>query len=318
MTITVVGHLCLDVIHHPPQSNGQQRETRSYGGIFFTVATLANVVEPGTTIYPVFGVGKNEFAEFMERLRAYPKVDPSGIYKFDAPTNEVHLYYRNEQQRTECSKHIAEPVSFKRIKPYLAADMVLINMVSGFDITLDTLDEVRMSVREQHVPLYLDVHSLSLGINDDFTRVRRPLTDWRRWLFWLHAVQMNEEEAAGLSVEPYNEEYLAKQATALNLPVLIITRGARGCTAYIDERNHLARHDVAGVALEGPLDATGCGDVFGAAYCAQYLASRDVRRSVEFANTVAAFNAAIAGSTETDRLAKFTIRRRAVPSGVTP
>lgn len=317
MTITVVGHLCLDVIHHS-QPNGQQRETQSYGGIFFTVATLANVVEPGTTILPVLGVGKNEFAEFVERLRAYPNVDPSGVYKFDAPTNEVHLFYHDEQRRTECSRHIAEPIPFRRIKPYLATDMVLINMVSGFDITLDTLDEVRMSVREQHVPLYFDVHSLSLGITDDFTRVRRPLTEWRRWLFCLHAVQMNEEEASGLSLETFNEEYLAKQVTALNTSVMIITRGAMGCTAHIDERKHLSRHEVAGVPIESSIDATGCGDVFGAAYCSQYLASRDVRRSAEFANTVAAYNAAIAGSTEIDRLAKFTIRRQTVRSGVTP
>src|SRR5712692_3743579 len=232
MTITVVGHLCLDVIHHTG-SKGRERQTQSYGGIFFSIATLANLADQGTTIYPVFGVGKNEFAEFIERVQEYPNVDPAGIFKFDEPTNEVHLTYHDEQQRTECSKHIAEPIPFKRVKPYLATDMVLINMVSGSDITLETMDEVRASVRERHVPVYFDVHSLSLGIKEDYTRFRRPLPEWRRWLFWLHAVQMNEEEAAGLSPEEFTEEYFAKQATALNTSALIITRGARGCTAHI-------------------------------------------------------------------------------------
>lgn len=320
MKITVIGHLCLDVVHYPP-ANGQEHETRSYGGIFFTVAALANLVEPNTTIYPIFGVGKKEYTPLIERLNAYPNVDLSSIFKFNEPTNEVHLYYHDKHQRTECSKHIAEPIHFKRIKPHLDTDMILINMISGFDITLETLDYLRMVVRERYVPVYLDVHSLSLGINKDYTRFRRPVPDWRRWLFWLHAVQMNEEEAAGLTEEKFTEEYFAKQITALNTSALIITRGTNGCTAYISDRKHLLRHDVPGMPIQRHVDATGCGDVFGAAYCAKYLSTKNVLQAIEFANTVAAFKATIAGSTEIDRLANFkldgkTVNQAATQTGV--
>jgi sugar/nucleoside kinase (ribokinase family) len=315
MKIVVIGHLCLDVIHQPGE-NGM-REFQGYGGIFFSVATLANLLPDGGSIIPVFGAGKETHPAVVDRLGTYPNVDTSAIYKFDAPTNEVHLYYEDDQHRTECSKNIAEPIPFKRIKPHLDADMVLVNMVSGFDITLETLDEIRMTLRERHVPLYFDVHSLSLGVAADATRFRRPLIDWRRWLFWLHTVQMNEEERAGLAEEKFSEEAFAKQVTALNTPTMIVTRGSRGCSLYVDERKHLSHHTVPAVPVERSVDSTGCGDVFGAAYCAMFLAKRNTLEAATFANTIASHKAATVGSSQIDTLGRFRIGGAvSVPQGI--
>jgi sugar/nucleoside kinase (ribokinase family) len=304
MTITVIGHLCLDVIHHQDGT-----ETRSYGGIFFSLATLANLLSPRDTIFPVFGVGKDDHAALLERLSVYPNVDPSGIYKFPGPTNQVSLHYRDDRERTECSKHIAEPIPLKRIRPYLESDMILLNMISGFDIALETLDEMRMDVRENHTPIYIDVHSLTLGVNPDDTRFHRPVELWRRWLFMLHGAQMNEEEAAILAAEKLTEENLAKHTLALNTNVLLVTRGDRGCTAFIDEKKHIHRVDIDPAETVTGADPTGCGDVFAAAYCAHYLGTRDIEASARFANTVAARKAAMAGSSDIDALASFRIQR---------
>jgi sugar/nucleoside kinase (ribokinase family) len=304
MTITVIGHLCLDVIHHADGT-----ETQSYGGIFFSVATLANLLGPKDTVFPVFGVGKDDYAALIERLQTYPNVDPSGIYKFSGPTNQVSLHYRDKRERTEVSRNISEPVPLKKIRPYLESDLILINMISGFDITLETLDEIRMEVRESHTPVYMDVHSLTLGVNADDTRFHRPVELWRRWLFMLHGAQMNEEEAAVLAAEKLTEENLAKHTLALNTTVLIITRGDRGCTAYIDEKKHIHKTDVEAADAGPATDPTGCGDVFAASYCAHYLSSRDVAESVRFANKVAAHKAAMIGSTDIDALAAFRISK---------
>ena len=306
MNITVIGHLCLDVIQHP---NGN--ETQSYGGIFFSVAALANLLGTNDTINPVFGVGKEEYDALIERVKAYPNIDTSGIYKFNAPTNQVHLLYKNSTDRVECSRHIAEPIPSKKIRPYLKTDMVLVNMISGFDITLETLDEIRMETREQHIPIYMDVHSLTLGINKDFTRYHRPVENWRRWLFMLHAAQMNEEEAAILSSEKLDELNLAKQVLALNTKALIVSRGEHGCTAFIDEHKHIHRLDIPAATASEAVDPTGCGDVFAASYCAHYLKSKDVHEAVQFANKVAAHKAQMQGSVNIDNLASF--RRQEFP-----
>src|SRR5262245_42942661 len=170
MKIAVLGHLCLDVIHHPDSTL-----TEGYGGIFFSVAALANLLGPDDVVVPVLGIGKTDFDPFVERLRRYPNISTDGLYRFNGPTNQVHLYYSGPAERMEKSEYISEPIPLKKIAPHLDADMILLNMISGFDITLETLDEIRMEVREQHTPVYLDLHSLTLGIREDFTRFHRPV-----------------------------------------------------------------------------------------------------------------------------------------------
>ncbi len=300
MTVTVIGHLCLDEIHHP-----DGRITGSYGGIYFTVATLAHLLGPSDVVRPVFGVGKDDHQQFLETLSALPNVDPSGVYKMQGPTNSVSLRYDSGPERTEVSRNISEPVPWKKISPALDADLVLVNMISGSDVTLETLDEIRMKTRDRGIPVFFDVHSLTLGVRADFERYRRPLDTWRRWLFMLHTVQMNEAEATALTPERFDEQNLAKQALALNTKALCITRGSRGCTIYVNEKKHIVRHDVPGVIADGAVDPTGCGDVFGAAYCALLAGSDDPLAAATFANTVASAKAGLAGSSGLGELSKF-------------
>jgi sugar/nucleoside kinase (ribokinase family) len=305
MTIVVIGHLCLDVIHQTDQT-----ETQSYGGIFFSVAALANLLaEEGDSVLPVFGVGKTDYDPFIERLRQYPNVDTSGIYKFNAPTNQVDLLYSTSSKRRERSRFIAEPIQWKKVRQHLdGADMVLVNMISGFDITLETLDEIRIKVRDDHTPVYMDVHSLTLGIDEDFVRFHRPVEAWRRWLFMLHAVQMNEEEAAILTLESLDEPALAKHVLALNTKAMHITRGDRGSTLFVDIRKQIQRVDIPAVEPEKAVDPTGCGDVFAAAYCAYYMKNEDITGATQFANRVASSNAQRSGSTAIDTLSTFRIQ----------
>ncbi len=300
MKITVIGHICLDVISHPDGS-----ETQSPGGIYFSVATLANLLSPADSVVPVFGVGRNEYDDIIRLLERYPNVDTSAIYRMNAPTNQVHLIYKDSKERIECSKHIAEPIPIKKIRPHLDADIVLVNMISGLDITLETLDEIRMEVRDAKTPIYMDIHSLTLGIREDYTRFHRPVEAWRRWLFMIHAAQMNEEESRVLGAGQYDEDGLAKQVLALNTKALIITRGEQGCTAYVDSHKHIQRHDCPGVPVTNAVDPTGCGDVFAAAYCVHYGRTRDVVASISFANSIAARKASLAGSSAIDTIASF-------------
>jgi 2-dehydro-3-deoxygluconokinase len=302
VTITVIGHLCLDEIHHPGG-----RISGSYGGIWFTVATLANVLPAGDVVRPVFGVGKEDHAQLLEAIAALPNVDASGIFRMQGPTNRVALRYNSGPERAEVSRDISEPIPLKKISPALDTDLVLVNMISGFDVTLETLDEIRMRTRDQKIPVFFDVHSLTLGVRDNSERFRRTVDTWRRWLFMLHTVQMNEAEAGALTPEGYDEENLVKQALALNTQALCVTRGSAGCTVYTNEKKHIVRHDVPGVPAGGAVDPTGCGDVFGAAYCAHLAHSDRPAAAAEFANRVAAAKAGMAGSPDLGRLSEFRL-----------
>jgi hypothetical protein len=100
MVITVIGHLCKDVVHLPDEKEQQQE---SFGGILFTVLTLANLMSERDLIQPIFGVGQSDYDALMEQLKAYKNIDTSGIFKFKGTTNQVHLFYQKDgQTRIEC------------------------------------------------------------------------------------------------------------------------------------------------------------------------------------------------------------------------
>ncbi|HAL57254.1 MAG TPA: hypothetical protein DCP63_12505 [Bacteroidetes bacterium] len=296
MIIAVVGHSTKDVFHlrgSGPEKDEQQVE--SLGGVFYSVATLANLLSKDDRILPVFGVGERDYESVSERLQRYGNVETKGIFALRGETNRVHFFPGLNGGLAQCSKSIAPPIPFARIKPSLDADAVLINMASGFDITLETLDFVRMHVRDQRIPLHFDFHSLTLGIDRDHTRFRRPLTDWRRWCFMMDSVQLNEDEAAGLGSERYDEPTLINHLMPLMVNALLITRGERGASLIRQEHKRFDRHDIEGVQAEAPLDTTGCGDVFGAAFVYRYVESRDYVKAAEFANKIAAIKTGFRG-----------------------
>lgn len=297
MTITVLGHLCIDQHHW----SGEPQE--QWGGIIYSLLTLAHLMEERDTLRPVFSVGKDKNNQLIEFLSHYPNIDTSGISITEEPTNRVMLFYHNNgEHRTECSRHIAAPIPWTRIKPTLDADGILINMVSGFDLTLETVDRIRMETRERGIPIHLDVHSLTLGVDREAKRFRRPIPEWRRWCFGMNSIQMSEEEAAGLMTEQYDEPAFLNQLMSLMVNALLITRGSKGVTLVTQTDKKLARHDIAGENVGAVVDPTGCGDVFGAAWLYWYLKTGNPLVAAKSANHAAALKATVRGPEALDIL----------------
>lgn len=291
MKFLVIGHLCLDVIH---PVDGP--EIQSYGGIYYSVATLASLLDNGDRVIPVFGVNKNDYEPFIQHLKQFLNVDTSGIFQFDEPTNNVHCFYKDEDSRIECSKDISKPIPFERINNFLNVDGVLVNMISGFDVVVNTLDEIRMAVREKRVPIHFDYHNLTLGVKENYERFRRPVEDWRRWVFMTDTVQLNEEEIAGLTVEQSTEQQTVGHLLTLGVKGLIVTRGDHGASLFYNEHKKVVRKDIAGFNVERPSNAIGCGDVFGAAFHLHYVKTKDLLAAAEYANNIAARKAGMVGS----------------------
>ena len=292
--ITVIGHPARDCFHTFDPA-GAEHVTETPGGIFYSIATLASILAPEDTVIPVFGVHEEEYDAVVDRLHGFQNVDPKGIFKTKERINEVHFFSTSTGERKECSKHIASPIPFQRIKPHLDAHGILINMASGFDILLETLDNIRMTVRDDGIPIHFDVHSLVLGVDDGQTRFARPLSDWRRWCFMLHSIQMTEEEAAGLTTERYDETTLVNQLMPLMVNALLITRGERGVTLVRQEHKKLFRHNVPGISVPAVVDTVGCGDVFGAAFFATWLKTKDLAKAAETAVAAASVKSTFRG-----------------------
>ncbi len=294
LQITVIGHLARDVFHVVDPS-GNEQVIEALGGVFYSVATLSVLLSADDSVIPVFGVREDEYEMIVQRMQRFGNVDTRGIFKTTELMNEVHFFSSPSGERTECSKHIASPIPFQRIKPYLDVHGILITMASGFDILLETLDGIRMNVRDDGIPIHFDFHSLTLGIDEELKRFRRPLSDWRRWCFMMHSIQMSEDEAAGLTAERYDEASLINQLMPLMVNGLLITRGVRGATLIRQEHKKLFRHDIPGIEAADVVDTVGCGDVFGAAYFAEYLKTKDLVKAAEAGNKAASIKSKFRG-----------------------
>ncbi len=293
MKVLVVGHFCNDVIH---PTDGPAAE--SYGGIYYAVATLSALLNHNDTIIPVFGVNKNDHQQIVEHLGKLSNVDPSGIYKFEGSTNAIHIYQSPGGEAVECSRDIAAPIPYEKIRRHLAVDGILVNMISGSDITLETLDHIRMAVRSHEIPIHFDYHNLATGVNERHERFARPLPEWRRWAFMIDTVQLNEDELRSLTPNPLPDDEIAGHFLTLSVKGLLVTRGERGVSVYTNEHKQVRRTDISGIAVEPVVDAMGSGDVFGAAFLASYLKSTDLQAAANVATRVAAARLKFRGSEE--------------------
>ncbi len=279
MKLTVIGHICIDVFH---KADGT--EERALGGIYHSVAAMANLASDRDTIFPVFGVSKKDEEQIRTALTKYKNIDLSGLFSFEGETNTVHYYDDSPNER---SLDIAKPIPFRQIKPFLNVDGVYVNMISGKDIVIDTLDEIRLEIRSKKVSLHLDMHSLTLTVNPDGTRVHKEMADWRRWCFMTDSVQMNDEEAREMSVEGFSDELLAKQMIPLMVKAFIITRGAKGATLYQEQHKVLTALQMTEELDTEPVSTLGSGDIFGISFLYFYLKKKNYVDAAQLAQRTA-------------------------------
>jgi hypothetical protein len=283
MKLLVLGHLSFDILHTP---DGNEREEG--GGLFRVLSALSAEGGKLDRFTPVAGAGRKELPLLRERLGAIPGVETDGLFTSEVPMHRVHYYVRNTEDVVECTKELAPPIPFSRIRPHLDVNGILVNMISGVDITLDTLDEIRMAVRNDGIPIHLDMHSLTLGVNDRHERFRRPLPEWRRWAFMIDTVQMNEEEVLALGEAMKPEEHTIGHMLTLGVKGVIITRGARGASLFVNEHKQMVRTDIPGEANGNSVSPIGRGDIFGAAFFHHYLKNHALLAAAQHAVAVAA------------------------------
>jgi hypothetical protein len=185
-------------------------------------------------------------------------------------------------------------------------DALYVNFISGFEMSLGTAEALR---RGFNGPIYVDLHSLFLGMGADGMRVLRPLPDAPSWFSCFDMVQLNDEELHQLGDDPM---VIAAEAIGAGVSVLNVTMGARGVVYFA--RPGFTRLDLGASPAAAPLgtatirteliaapatdgtDPTGCGDVFGATCCARLLAGDDLTTALRAATSAASRNVNFRGA----------------------
>lgn len=277
-----------------------------WGGLAYTLSAAAAAAGPGWTVRPLACVGRdrassaNSFFDALDSIPGAARVDRSGIVIVDEPNNVVTLHYVDDAERVEVLTGGVGAWAEDDLPRVLSGvDALLVNFVSGFELSQESLAHVRRLVSG---PMYGDLHSLFLGLDDTGRRFPRPLPDPTRWMESFDVVQMNEAEARLVADvvgdEPAEDPVSLAMSAALDVgcDVAVVTLGGAG----VRWRSGPGAPRFGGGArrVDGSVtiraisdgDPTGCGDVWGAACFARMVAGDPMGRAADVATHMAMIN----------------------------
>jgi len=274
MRVGVIGSFVWDVIYG---RDPRRDPVEEWGGITYALSAFDAALPDTWHVVPLAKVGSDLWPQARRFVSGLRRAAPDAMpIEVPAANNRVRLEYATDELRSEILKGGVPPWTWAGLRPLLRdLDALYINLISGFELDLETLQLIR---RHFHGPIYLDLHSLLLGIQPDGTRFPQRLPDPGAWFACADLVQVNEQEMSMMAPDP-----MALAATAMGAGVqsLLVTLGKRGVVYVLapgfDRLADLRRASelrsgavrtalVPAERVEALGDPTGCGDVFGATY----------------------------------------------------
>lgn len=306
--VGVIGSFVWDVIYG---RDPRRAPVEEWGGITYALGAFDAALPDDWQIVPLARVGADLVPRAREFLGTLRHLAPDAApIEVPHPNNRVRLEYHSDERRTEILRGGVPPWTWLGLRPLLRdLDALYVNLISGFEFELETLQLVR---RHFHGPIYLDLHSLLLGVAASGQRVPRRLEDPAAWCACGDLVQVNEEEMSMMAPDPMA---LAATALAVGVRCLVVTLGKRGAVYFVapgferlsDLRRTAPERPVPGPvrtalmpaarAAVDPGDPTGCGDVFGATYFSRLLAGDNFADALRVAVQAAARNVEYRGAT---------------------
>jgi len=289
MNFGVIGEPCIDYIHR----DGEKMQEK-LGGILYAVTGLSLIARDEHAVYPVMNLGSDRYDYIISFLSGLKNIRFDFIKKVTGKVRVVQLFYKNREEsyicpgdshgnpvskktydREESSTEPIEPIEYELLSGNInKLDGLLINMVSGVDITLDTLKKIRKYFRGY---IHLDIHNVVMKTAADGKRCQGPVNDWFEWLTCCDTLQMNETEASVISPEKlreYDIAYKVLSAEISGTKAMVITRGHEGVSLFTKKKNinnkevyfDIDRLDEPAIENNHFKDSTGCGDILGAGF----------------------------------------------------
>ena len=271
MNILVIGHSVVDKI-----IEGDDYSIKP-GGIFYTVVSLLSQIGPGEKIFLCSNIDDENAKLFNV---AYKHVE----YKFLQNVNSiphVELAINEICERNETYSEFAENLVLPK-KDLDRFDGILINMITGYDLSLLQLEELR---KNYNGIIYFDVHTLSRGVDQNLNRIFRPIKNFSEWAKCVDILQANESELKTLS-NKREEINIVEELISYGINQIVITRSDNGATVYYNDLNSINYVYKETLKLK-TINKVGCGDVFGSVYFYNYIKNKNILLALEQANLYA-------------------------------
>jgi sugar/nucleoside kinase (ribokinase family) len=260
MKLLVIGHSVFDSI----KLDNNLR--KGAGGIYYSISALNRIKHDDDEIFLCSQFDDETYDYFKPE---FEKVNNKFLQKVDK-IPRVHLNLQQDKERHESYENITNNLSL-RFSDLKSIDGILINMITGFDITLDQLMQIRKSYSGL---VFIDIHTLSRGLAKDFKREFRLIQNFESWARCLDIIQVNQNELYTLSPKE-NEIGIVEELFGFGVKILCVTKGDLGARVYYNNKNEIASYFAAARKIINP-NIIGCGDVFGASFFYSYIRNKNV------------------------------------------
>lgn len=254
----------------------------SFGGLLYSLIPLAQLV-PNTEIVPIVNLGRDCSEDVLGILRKYTNIKTDHIAIVEQENNHCHLTYTSQESKTEILSGGVPPLEYAALSAARGSGLFVMNFISGFDVTAETLIKFRSRYRGK---IYMDLHSLTLGKHPDGRRYFRKPDNWRDYCTCADFLQMNAEEfklVHGADLTIANQITLFSEFRERYLKALLVTCGSEGAYLTYEAGGQTECLHIPTQPAAQDADTTGCGDIFGAAFCAGLVIETDFERSVRLA-----------------------------------
>ena len=288
MKLLIIGHSVEDHF-----INSEKEEIKP-GGIYYTASALNYLKIPGDEVVLLTAVEKENYNLFSN---VYENFDKNYFQDVDS-IPKVFLKIYKQDERDECYNKVTENLNIN-IENLDSFDGILINMITGFDISLEQLISLRKSFKGF---IYFDVHTLSRGLEADGKRSFRTIPDFSKWAGLLDIIQVNQHELLTLS-DKKDQMDIVREILNSGTKYLILTMEELGAKVFYLENGEINSVFKPANKIEVK-NKIGCGDIFGAVFFYDYLINRDINKSLEKANYAAGLTAAGKDLKELNKLIK--------------
>lgn len=269
MKFLIIGHTVEDHIFY----RGRNQQVKP-GGIYYAAAGMHYFKSDEDEIFLASSIEDENYYLFRD---VYDGINKKYLYKVPA-IPKVHLNVFDNKERHEHYENITDKleIDFSCLNEF---DGIFINIVTGFDISAEDIINIR---KHYSGKIYIDIHSLSRGLEPNYVRNFRPIPDVDKWLSSVDILQANENEI--LTLSKYKDELsIAKELFSHGIKIFINTKGDKGTTLISSEETGISVFDVPPINIKTE-NRIGCGDVFGAVFFYSYIKFGDKIKALNLAN----------------------------------